>query len=103
MMPALDVDQKEQDLADADDDDRTPMPAELAGLAEAAVSPAMAAESVSNPTVEIEAPRSDNGRESVRDHAEQDDEGAEVEPAAILSEPAAPRRGWWNRFVRKSD
>ncbi|MEM8948295.1 MAG: Rne/Rng family ribonuclease [Pseudomonadota bacterium] len=27
----------------------------------------------------------------------------DIQQAAIMSEPAEPRRGWWNRFVRKSD
>lgn len=32
-----------------------------------------------------------------------DEDDVDIQQAAIIAEPAEPRRGWWNRFVRKSD
>ena len=38
---------------------------------------------------------------AIPDIASQDD--VDIQQAAIISKPTEPRRGWWNRFVRKSD
>ncbi len=79
----------------------TPVPADLvAGLAETAPAAAMMA------APEVEPLNGEKPAESVHHHSGDDDEvdaDADLQQAAIISEPAEPRRGWWNRFVRKSD
>jgi hypothetical protein len=41
--------------------------------------------------------------EVIEDTTDPDEDHTELQQAAMISEPSTPRRGWWNRFVRKSD
>ena len=90
--------------AAADTSEQVPIPTDLvAGLAETAPAAAvMAAPSEAEPLNGEQQPDELDHR-----HADNDDEAeadADLQKqAAIISEPAEPRRGWWNRFVRKSD
>jgi ribonuclease E len=79
------------------------VPADLvAGLVETAPSAAaMMAGPETEPLIDEQQEQPDRHH-----HSDDDDDGeadAELQQAAIISEPAEPRRGWWNRFVRKSD
>ena len=76
-----------------------PAPAEYAGFAETSMSPPMMAEAAQDTAAHAEL---NDGGDAIHDNADAD-KAAEVQKAAVIAEPAEPRRGWWNRFVRKSD
>ena len=105
IMPVMD------EQSDAHKAEQKPaVPSEFASLAaEPASSPAMAGEAA--PVSEAmnlagagvdhgDRPQHDQSA-AIPDIAPQDD--VDIQQAAIISKPAEPRRGWWNRFVRKSD
>ncbi|MGI9501846.1 MAG: hypothetical protein ACR2RE_02155, partial [Geminicoccaceae bacterium] len=76
-----------------------PAQADYTGFAEPSGSSPMMAEAAHEAPAHAEP---DDGGDIAHDVAGTD-ESAEVQEAAIIAEPAEPRRGWWNRFVRKSD
>ncbi|MGI9499468.1 MAG: ribonuclease E/G, partial [Geminicoccaceae bacterium] len=101
-MPA--VDQQPEMAEEARERRPIPPEPEFAGLAETTLSSAMVAEAATPPEAEAADQNwadQRNRRESEHDAAPEDD--ADIQQAAIITEPAEPRRGWWNRFVRKSD
>lgn len=83
------------------------MPAHLASLQEAAPAHAMTAEApkpAGHENGQSDARPDQAASASEDDSADEGEpEAADVQQAAIISEPREPRRGWWNRFVRKSD
>jgi ribonuclease E len=88
----------QETIADAEEEDAAPADL-VAGLAETAPAAAVMA----GPDA-----KSFNGEPSDEpddDHADDEETAtdADLQQAAIISEPVEPRRGWWNRFVRKSD
>jgi ribonuclease E len=97
-----DVEETAADTQEAQVPQEAPVPADLvAGLAETAPATAIVAAPDAEPL---------NGEQQGEPvhHAGDDDHEAEADAdlqqqAAIISEPAEPRRGWWNRFVRKSE
>jgi len=102
-MPALD-DQSE--VMHVPEEERVPsMPAqtEFAGLAEPSQSSAMVAGAATTEAVTVhKRDQVEDGGRGAHDAAASED-GADVQQAAIEADSAEPRRGWWNRFVRKSD
>jgi hypothetical protein len=97
---ADDDDQPETHAADGQQ--QQPMPAAFAGFAETAGPAAMLIDDADGG---LEAPAENGGHRMPVDHDDDDapETSADMQQAAIMSEPATPRRGWWNRFVRKSD
>ncbi|MGI9418601.1 MAG: Rne/Rng family ribonuclease [Geminicoccaceae bacterium] len=92
--------------------DQRPAASEFADLAEQAPSSSMVAETAVRPETmvaeEKRPARSQRSRRSSAGTAEDNaapapEADADIQQAAMISEPAEPRRGWWNRFVRKSD
>ena len=86
-------------------EERRPTPPEFGGLAETMQPPAMVAEAVIRPEADVaEQDRLEqDGHRSAHGDVAPEDEADVLQQGAIISEPAEPRRGWWNRFVRKSD
>ncbi|MEZ5936282.1 MAG: ribonuclease E/G [Alphaproteobacteria bacterium] len=89
------------------------MPADFAGLAETGMPAAMLVDDdvEHGPTTGLETQAENGGaHHHMPDDDDDDDDDdaasgthADIQQAAMISEPATPRRGWWNRFVRKSD
>ncbi|MEM9440674.1 MAG: Rne/Rng family ribonuclease [Pseudomonadota bacterium] len=75
----------------------------VASLAETAPASAMVASVEAQPIMSDEPVESDDQHRLDEDEADTEADQASLQQAAIISEPPEPRRGWWNRFVRKSD
>ncbi|MEM7041407.1 MAG: Rne/Rng family ribonuclease [Pseudomonadota bacterium] len=90
---------EQSDTAHAADEPHAVPREYAAGLAEMAPAPAVMQEaSATSGDVAV----ADRGSSTSSDIAP--DDAADVQQAAaIMSKPAEPRRGWWNRFVRKTD
>ncbi|MDH3658841.1 MAG: hypothetical protein OEU92_02245, partial [Alphaproteobacteria bacterium] len=111
IMPLMDDSQPEASASA----ERSSLPPELAGLAEPTLSSAMMAETSAPREAPREAPQEADVTVTAQerptpDHGQSDpardiaaDSDADMQQAAMVSEPAEPRRGWWNRFVRKTD
>ena len=99
----------EQPVAHATEDQGDASPSEFAALAEPTPASVMAGEAASVSEAMGLAGASAADRDDPPKHEESDTtpeiatEEVDIQQAAIISEPAEPRRGWWNRFVRKSD
>lgn len=96
--------------SDAKAEDGQSIPSEFVSSAEPAPSPVMAGEAASHADAvslagsdvdRDDRPQPHDENMATTEIAPEDE--ADVQQAAIIAEPAEPRRGWWNRFVRKSD